>query len=75
MGQRKVVLREGCFYHVFSRSIAGFEIFRSEEECRRMIEAFRFYQHRIKPIFGRSCNSPGVMEIFVLWGVYRQPIG
>ena len=46
MGQRKIVLQEGCSYHAFSRSIAGFEIFRSEEEYRRVIEAFRFYQHR-----------------------------
>ena len=49
MGLRKIQMGKGCFYHVFSRSIAGFEIFRFAEEYQRIIEAFRFYQYRRLP--------------------------
>ena len=45
MGYRKVALKTGCFYHVFTRSIAGFEVFRYREEYQRMVDVFRFYQH------------------------------
>ena len=43
MGRRKVPLAMGCCYHVFNKSIAGFEIFRYEEEYRRMKDVLRFY--------------------------------
>ncbi len=44
MGYRKVALKTGCLHHVFSRSIAGFEIFRFREEYLRMMETLKFYQ-------------------------------
>jgi putative transposase len=48
MGYRKVPLVNGCFYHVFNKSIAGFEIFRYREEYLRMLEALRFYRTAVK---------------------------
>jgi putative transposase len=44
MGRRKVPLRTGCFYHVFNKSIAEYEIFRFEEEYIRIRESIRFYK-------------------------------
>ena len=44
MTYRKVPLANGCFYHVFNKSIAGFEIFRYSEEYLRMLETLRFYR-------------------------------
>ena len=43
MGRRKVVLANGCHYHVFNKSIAGFEIFRNgyAEQIRGIL--YRFY--------------------------------
>ncbi len=40
---RKVILRQGYYYHIFTKSIAGYEIFRSEQEYQRMVETLRFY--------------------------------
>ena len=48
MSCRKVPLANGCFYHVFNKSIAGFEIFRYREEYRRMLESLRFYRTAVK---------------------------
>jgi putative transposase len=50
MGCRKEALVTGCFYHVFTKSIAGFEVFRYRDEYLRMLETFQFYQ----------CPRPGV---------------
>jgi len=44
VGYRKVALKTGCYYHIFTRSIAGFEVFRYREEYLRFLETFRFYQ-------------------------------
>ena len=43
MGRRKVPLVAGCTYHVFNKSIAGFEIFRYDEEFLKLRETFCFY--------------------------------
>jgi putative transposase len=40
---RNVPLVEGEVYHIFSKSIAGFKIFRDEREYKRMLEAIRYY--------------------------------
>lgn len=37
---------ENGFYHVFTRSIADYKIFRDVEDYRRMIEAFEFYKFK-----------------------------
>jgi putative transposase len=39
-----VALVKGSYYHVFNKSIAGFEIFRSRDEFLRMRDAWRFYK-------------------------------
>jgi putative transposase len=54
MGCRKDALINGCFYHVFNKSIAGFEIFRSQDECDRACEIFRFYRTSLP---GRSYSG------------------
>lgn len=48
MGYRKEPLACGCFYHIFNRSIAGFEIFRYPEEYRRFRETLRYYKTAVK---------------------------
>ncbi|MFA7255791.1 MAG: hypothetical protein WC133_06815 [Candidatus Omnitrophota bacterium] len=47
MGRRKVPLACGCFYHIFNRSIAGFEIFRYPAEYQRFRATLRYYKTAI----------------------------
>ncbi|HOW58947.1 MAG TPA: transposase [Candidatus Omnitrophota bacterium] len=62
MPQRKVPLVTGCFYHVFARSIAGFEIFRYPDEFLRMIETLRFYKSaHPKTSFSKS-QRPSLLD-------------
>ena len=50
MSKRKVPLATGEIYHVFTKSIAGYEIFRSEQEFMRMINLLKYYQtNGLKP--------------------------
>ena len=44
MPGRKVPLITGRYYHVLSRSIAGYKIFRAKRDYVRMIELLKFYQ-------------------------------
>jgi len=41
---RKKALVNGEYYHVFNKSIAGFQIFNEPKEFRRMLRAIRFFQ-------------------------------
>ena len=41
---------QGYFYHVFTKSIAGYEIFKSENDYKRMIEMMEFYSYKNFPI-------------------------
>lgn len=43
MAQRKISLEEGNIYHIFSKSIAGFEIFRNISEYKRMKNLLAYY--------------------------------
>lgn len=45
---RKVPLVKGGYYHIYSKSIAEFEIFRFRDEYVRMRETFRFYRTAIR---------------------------
>ena len=45
MNVRKDPLSTGHYYHVFSRSIAGFVIFNQPEYFDRMVELFNLYQY------------------------------
>lgn len=44
MELRKEPLVNGCYYHVFSRSIAKYEIFNDAEEYFRMLDILRLYR-------------------------------
>jgi putative transposase len=43
MATRQNPFVSGCFYHVFNKSIAGFSIFNSEDDYRRMRQALQFF--------------------------------
>jgi len=45
---RNPQLKEGYIYHVFTKSIAGFTVFRSKKDYARFIEAMKFYRY-LKP--------------------------
>ncbi len=47
---RKAPLIEGQIYHVFTKSIAGFRIFRNKRDYERFIEMFKFYRHKSVPV-------------------------
>ena len=48
MSRRKLRCYTGGFYHLFNKSIAGFEIFRYPEEYARMREMTRFYRDSLR---------------------------
>jgi putative transposase len=43
-------LKKGFIYHIFTKSIAGYKIFRSNKDYQRFIETLKFYQYRGLPI-------------------------
>lgn len=45
---RKDAIVTGCVYHIFTRSIAGFEIFRSPTSYERILNTLEYY-NRISP--------------------------
>ena len=47
---RKDALVTGETYHVFTRSIAGFEVFRLPGGYERLIETFAYYNHNKPPL-------------------------
>lgn len=46
---RKHPLINGYTYHVFTKSIAGFKVFRSDKDYKRMLELFKFYRIKNLP--------------------------
>jgi len=46
---RKQPLNTGDIYHVFTKSIAGFKIFRTKRDYQRMIELIKFYRIKKPP--------------------------
>lgn len=46
---RKQPLISGDIYHIFTKSIAGFHIFRTDKDYYRMIELFKFYRIKNPP--------------------------
>lgn len=47
---RKEPLVNGYLYHVFTKSIAGYKIFRSAEDYSRMTEMIKFYSYEKPPV-------------------------
>ena len=45
---RNPQLKEGYIYHVFTRSIAGFKVFRAKADYLRLVETIKFYRF-LKP--------------------------
>lgn len=55
---RKQPLISGDIYHIFTKSIAGFHIFRTDKDYSRMIELFKFYRIKKPP-----CRFSSYIEI------------
>ena len=47
---RKEIFKTGYLYHVFTKSIAGYRIFRADEDYSRMIEMLRYYKYEKPPM-------------------------
>jgi len=47
---RKEIFKTGYLYHVFTKSIAGYRIFRGDEDHSRMIEMLRYYKYERPPM-------------------------
>ncbi|GBE01610.1 hypothetical protein BMS3Abin08_01042 [bacterium BMS3Abin08] len=47
---RKHPLINGKTYHVFTRSIAGYEIFRSDREYNRILNLLKYYKVENPPL-------------------------
>jgi putative transposase len=50
MVTEKIPLVKGEIYHIFSKSIAGFEIFRKDSEYRRMKDLLKYYKMENVPL-------------------------
>ncbi len=50
MTARKTPLSEGNIYHIFTKSIAGFEIFRSDSDYERMRTLLKYYNVEKPPL-------------------------
>jgi len=50
MVTRRIPLVEGEIYHIFSKSIAGFEIFRNNSEYERMRGLLKYYKIKNPPL-------------------------
>jgi len=46
---RKQPLINGYVYHIFTKSIAGFKVFRTNKDYKRMLELFKFYRVKNLP--------------------------
>lgn len=58
---RKDPLIIGEIYHIFNKSIAGYQIFNSESESLRIIEAIRYYQNKNTHLkFSKLINSSNI---------------
>ena len=59
MPKRKSPLVSGEIYHIFSKSIADFNIFRNVSEYERMKDVFRYYKIDNMPLRFSSQRSGG----------------
>jgi len=61
--QRKDVLTTDNIYHIMSKSIAGYSIFNSDMEYKRMLQILRFFSYAGNPLkFSRFMTSPLVQK-------------
>lgn len=47
---RKEPLVNGSVYHIFTKSIAGYRIFRKKGDYKRFVEMLKFYRHESPPM-------------------------
>lgn len=47
---RKTQLKTGCLYHICTKSIAGYRIFRNDDDYLRMTEMLRYYRYENPPL-------------------------
>src|SRR4030042_3910515 len=47
---RKAPLINGSIYHICTKSIAGYRIFRSKQDYSRMMEMIKFYSYEKPPV-------------------------
>lgn len=70
MSTKKSFLVKGETYHIFSKSIAGFEIFRKHLEYERMRNLFKYYKVKKPPlrfvIFMKMENRREFFEKYIL---------
>lgn len=59
---RKDLLVNGQYYHVLSKSIAGYIIFNNDQEYLRIINLLRFYQNKRPPIRFSMFNQLSLFE-------------
>ncbi len=50
MAANKTILAKGETYHIFSKSIAGFEVFRKDSEYERMKNLLKYYKTENPPL-------------------------
>ncbi len=63
---------DGGIYHVFTRSIAGFEVFRYESDFVRMLALMRYYQYVTSIKFSDFIKSEGLEKVLHLSNNYSQ---
>ena len=65
MPVRKLPLIEGKIYHIFTKSIAGFQIFRCNMDYRRMLQTLTYYNDEKPPLKFSSFlkTKKGISEI------------
>ena len=67
MGKRKIPLATDCYYHVYSRSIAGYVIFNEPADFYRMIELFDLYRYiDFNYRYSRFCELESVLQNQIL---------
>jgi len=47
---RKVPLKTGHLYHILTKSIADYRVFRTDDDFTRMVEMLRYYRHESPPL-------------------------
>ncbi len=66
---RKHPLSNGYIYHIFTKSIAGYKVFRTAKDYKRMVELFKYYRLKKPPtkfsLFIEIKEKGGFIEKFI----------
>ena len=70
MGKRKIPLVTDCYYHIYSRSIAGYMIFNEPADFYRIMELFDLYHYiDFNYRYSRFCELESVLQNQILKNV------